>query len=73
MGYDKDVMTIAVVGKLLVFALAFLLLWFGNRRGWKWYILDKAIENFSAKAEKFFIGYNFIFMDIFTVFWIVSS
>jgi len=31
------------------------------------------IENFSAKAEKFFIGYNFIFMDIFTVFWIVSS
>lgn len=41
MGYDTDVMIVAVVGKLLVFALAFLLLWFGNRRGWKWYILDK--------------------------------
>ena len=36
MGYDTDVMIVAVVGKLLVFALAFLLLWFGNRRGWKW-------------------------------------
>lgn len=33
MGYDTDVMIVAVVGKLLVFALAFLLLWFGNRRG----------------------------------------
>ena len=44
MGYDKDVMTIAVVGKLLVFALAFLLLWFGNRRGWKWYALDEALD-----------------------------
>jgi hypothetical protein len=44
MGYDKDVMIVAVVGKLLVFALAFLLLWFGNRRGWKWFALDEAMD-----------------------------